>query len=64
VVEGADGAPTRQSYQVFDELSQELAGRLERLQQILDTDLDEFNRLLRSRNLEPLAAAVRRPAQE
>jgi photosystem II stability/assembly factor-like uncharacterized protein len=62
VVEGADGAPTRQSYQVFDELSQELSGRLDRLRQILDTDLDEFNRLLRSRNLEPLARSMRRPA--
>jgi photosystem II stability/assembly factor-like uncharacterized protein len=53
-VEGVEGRPTRQAYQVFDVLSGELRVQLDALQRIMTTDLEEFNRLLRARGLEPV----------
>ena len=38
----ADGVPTRQSYEVFSDLSGKVDEQTERLQVILDTDLDAF----------------------
>jgi photosystem II stability/assembly factor-like uncharacterized protein len=54
-IEGVDGRPTRQSYQVFELLRGELDAQLGRLDQILRTGVPAFNRLLESRGLEPLA---------
>jgi hypothetical protein len=53
-VEGVPGRPTRQAYQVFEMLKAQLDERLGSLRQILETDLASFNRLLQSRNLEPV----------
>ena len=53
-VEGVEGRPTRQSYEVFEQLSGELRTQLDRMQQVFRTDLEEFNRLLRARGLEPV----------
>jgi photosystem II stability/assembly factor-like uncharacterized protein len=58
-VEGVEGRPTRQSYQVFEQLNEELRVQLQSLRRILDTDLNEFNSLLRSKGLEPIV--VRAP---
>jgi photosystem II stability/assembly factor-like uncharacterized protein len=63
VVEGVDGAPTRQAYQVFELLSGELDVQLARLQQVLG-GIDELNRFLRSRNLEPVSVPAPRRAAE
>jgi photosystem II stability/assembly factor-like uncharacterized protein len=53
-VEGVEGRPTRQAYQVFDELSQRLDVQIRALRQVLDTDLNAFNTLLRSKGLQPI----------
>jgi photosystem II stability/assembly factor-like uncharacterized protein len=53
-VEGVDGAPTAQTYEVFEELSGQLDVQLNALNQIIITDLAEFNRLLESKGLEPI----------
>ena len=53
-VEGVDGRPTRQAYQVFEELNKQLEVQVRALQVIINTDLTEFNNLLRSKGLEPI----------
>src|SRR5207247_2399279 len=47
VVGSADAPPTDQSYQVFDGLSRELQGHLDRLKAIVETDVPVFNRLVK-----------------
>ena len=47
MVEGAEAAPTEQSYAVFEELSGQLNQQLEALDLILDRQLAEFNTQLR-----------------
>jgi photosystem II stability/assembly factor-like uncharacterized protein len=59
-VEGVDGAPTRQSYEVFDYLTDQLDARLNELNVLITTDLEEFNRLLREKGLEPIRPPERR----
>ncbi|MEX1182561.1 MAG: glycosyl hydrolase, partial [Gemmatimonadota bacterium] len=61
VVEGVPGRPTRQSYQVFDELNEELRVQLDALHRIINDDLNEFNALLRSKGLEPVIVPGTRP---
>jgi hypothetical protein len=46
VVASADAKPTRQSYEVFDELSAQLQVQLDRLQAIVETDVPGFNALI------------------
>jgi photosystem II stability/assembly factor-like uncharacterized protein len=58
-VEGVAGRPTAQAYQVFEELSARLNAETARYRVILERDLEAFNRLLRSKGLEPV---VRKPA--
>jgi len=60
-VEGVDGRPTRQSYEVFDYLSAQLDQQFGRLDVLIRTDLEEFNRLLQSKGLEPIRPPARRP---
>ncbi len=57
--EGVDGRPPAQVYQVFDLLSGQLRTELGQLETILTRDLDEFNRLLRSKGLEPVTVTRR-----
>ena len=47
VFAGAQAAPTRQAYEVFDDLSNRIDVQLQRLQEVLDTDVAAFNSLLR-----------------
>jgi photosystem II stability/assembly factor-like uncharacterized protein len=56
VVGSADGAPTEQSYQVFDQLTLELQGYLDRLKAILDGDVPVFNRAVRELDIPALTA--------
>jgi len=51
VVGSADGPPTDQSYQVFDELSHELQGYLDRLTAIVQTDVPAFNRVAKEQDI-------------
>lgn len=46
VVGSADTAPTQQSYEVFDKLSTEADEQLNKLQEIIATDVAAFNQLL------------------
>ncbi|HEX6939851.1 MAG TPA: hypothetical protein VF158_10605 [Longimicrobiales bacterium] len=54
VVESGDGRPTRQSYTVFEELSQRLDAQLQALEAVFADHLAAFNALLRERNLPPV----------
>ena len=46
VVASADAAPTRQSREVFDSLSAQADAQIERLQEIVDGDVQQFVGLL------------------
>ncbi len=56
VVEFGDGRPTDQSHTMFRELSAELAAQQARLGETIQSDLVQFNKLLRARKLPPIAA--------
>jgi photosystem II stability/assembly factor-like uncharacterized protein len=47
VISSADAAPTQQAYAVFDDLSARVNEQLQRLQNLIETDLQAFNNLLR-----------------
>jgi photosystem II stability/assembly factor-like uncharacterized protein len=51
VVGSADAAPTDQSVVVFDTLNAQLQVQLDRLQQVLTTELPAFNRLVRDQDV-------------
>jgi hypothetical protein len=53
-VEGVNGRPTAQAYEVYDLLSVELGTQLDRLDVLINTDLAQFNRLLQQKGLEPI----------
>jgi photosystem II stability/assembly factor-like uncharacterized protein len=59
-VEGVDGRPTAQAYEVFDLLAERLATQLSRLDVLIDTDLAAFNRLLQQKGLEPIRVPATR----
>ena len=46
VVSSADWAPTKQSYEVFSEVSAKVDERLQKLQQTIDTDVAAFAKLV------------------
>jgi photosystem II stability/assembly factor-like uncharacterized protein len=46
IVASADAKPTQQSYAVYDELSGQLQLQLDRLQQVIDTEIPAFNALV------------------
>jgi hypothetical protein len=54
VVAGGDARPTDQSYQVFDQLSTELQAQLDRLRQVVETDVPAFNAMVREANVPAL----------
>src|SRR5258707_13232536 len=47
VAPGGEAAPTRQSREVFDDLSARAAAQLQRLREVIDTDVAAFNTLIR-----------------
>ena len=58
VVMSADARPTRQSFQVLDEIAVELDAHLARLEAILGDELERFNDLLRERGLPPIGRLI------
>jgi hypothetical protein len=48
VVASADGAPTRQAYEVFHDLSRRIDQQLIQLQGVIDVDVAAFNELIRA----------------
>jgi hypothetical protein len=51
VVDSADAAPTAQSYVIFEDLVTRVNSELQRLKQVMDTDLPAYNRLAREQNV-------------
>ena len=51
VVESAEAAPTAQSYVVYDEVVTQIDAQLQKLLQILKTDVPAFNQLVRDQNI-------------
>ncbi|MGZ3672813.1 MAG: glycosyl hydrolase, partial [Ktedonobacterales bacterium] len=51
VVSSGEAAPTRQSRQVFDDLSARVAAQIQRLRELVDTDVAAFNTLIREASI-------------
>jgi len=51
VVGSAEAAPTAQSYAVYDELVTQIDAELQKLAQIMRTDVPAFNQLVRDQNI-------------
>jgi hypothetical protein len=51
VVASADAAPTSQSYAVYEDLAGKIDAQLEKLRQIMSTDLPAFNRVVREQDI-------------
>jgi len=63
VIAGAQAAPTRQTYELFEDLSQRIDVQVQRLKEVLDGDVAAFNALLREHNVPgviPVATLDRR----
>jgi len=54
VIAGADAAPTRQAYELFDDLVVRIDVQLRRLQEIIDVDVAAFNSLMRESDVPAL----------
>ncbi|MEP7338701.1 MAG: glycosyl hydrolase [Acidobacteriota bacterium] len=50
-VAGADAAPTDQAYQVYDDLTGRINAQLEKLKQVMASDVPAFNKLVRDQNV-------------
>jgi len=59
-VAGADTAPTDQAYQVYDDLVARINAQLEKLKQVMATDVSAFNKLVRDQNV---PAVIVKPAK-
>ena len=57
-VENGDARPTEGAYKVFEELSQELAGHLSKLDGLMKTDLPSLNQAFESKNIEPVSLGM------
>jgi hypothetical protein len=51
VVGSAEAAPTAQSYAVYDELVTQIDAQLQKLAQVMKTDVAAFNQLVRDQNI-------------
>jgi photosystem II stability/assembly factor-like uncharacterized protein len=51
VVASADAAPTKQAYELFEDLSTRIQLQLQRLQELIDTDVKAFNTLIREADM-------------
>ncbi len=50
-VAGADAAPTDQAYQVYDDLVGRINAQLDKLKQVMASDVPAFNKLVRDQNI-------------
>jgi hypothetical protein len=62
VVSSADGAPTEQSYTVYEELTAKINAQLQKLDAVMRTDLPAFNQLVREQNVP--AVIIKPPASQ
>ncbi|HEU4709935.1 MAG TPA: hypothetical protein VFS76_00140 [Pyrinomonadaceae bacterium] len=51
VVQSAEAAPTAQSYEVYTELTAQIDAQLQKLSQVMKTDVAAFNQLVRDQNI-------------
>jgi photosystem II stability/assembly factor-like uncharacterized protein len=58
VIESVEGEPTDQSHEVFDLLEGQLIAQLDRLAEIVATDVPAFNALLQSRGQPPITCSA------
>ena len=58
VVASGDTAPTRQARQVFEEFSTRLDTQLQRLQEIIETDVAAFNKLIQESGMPAVIPAT------
>ncbi|HKR01474.1 MAG TPA: hypothetical protein VJT09_12425, partial [Pyrinomonadaceae bacterium] len=61
IVASADSAPTEQSYTVYEEQTGKINAQLQRLEQVMRTDLAAFNQLVRGQNI---PAVIVRPTPD
>jgi hypothetical protein len=61
-VDSADAAPTKQTYEVFEDLSRRIDAQFERLQSVTDTDVAAFNRRIHRENVPAVGPTA--PAKE
>jgi photosystem II stability/assembly factor-like uncharacterized protein len=54
VVDSADSAPTRQSYEVFDSVSKDVDGQLAKWKAIVSTDVAAYNNLVKEKDVPAL----------
>jgi photosystem II stability/assembly factor-like uncharacterized protein len=54
VLAGAHAAPTRQAYELFDDLCQRIDAQAQRLREVIDGDVAAFNALMREQNVPAL----------
>ena len=59
VVASADAAPTSQSYVFYEEIAGNINAQLERLRQIMRTDLPAFNRVVREQDIPAVIVKAR-----
>jgi photosystem II stability/assembly factor-like uncharacterized protein len=59
VIESADHRPTRQTYEVFEELSKQLEAQLQQLNSTLKTELPRLNAAFAREKLEPVNAEAK-----
>jgi photosystem II stability/assembly factor-like uncharacterized protein len=58
VIESVESRPTDQTYEVFRQLSAQLDVQLDRLAQIVASDVPRFNALVQARGLEPIGCTA------
>ena len=51
MVSSADAAPTKQDYEMFDDLGKQADERLAKWQEIVNTDLATYNQLARDKTI-------------
>ena len=64
VIESAESAPTRQSYEAFEDLSRRIDIQLNALNALVATDLPRLNTLLAAQHLPPVRAEPQHPAPQ
>jgi hypothetical protein len=62
VVSGSETPPTDQSFIVYDEIVAQIEAQLQRLAQLMKTDVPAFNQLVHDQNIP--AVVVKPPATE
>jgi hypothetical protein len=63
-VASADAAPTRQEYELFDDLVARIDVQLKRLREILDTDVAAFNKLIRESDVPAIIPSRTHPTNQ